>query len=286
VPSVLANIFLEAAKLNADDPRLEGNVLHLGAGRDVIVAGDLHGHRANLARIIAYADLANHADRVLVLQEIVHAPPEAQTGLDRSMDCLLRAARLKIARPEQLVFLLGNHDVAQAMGNEITKSGRGVCRSFVEGVRHAVGEADAPGVLEAINAFLLSAPIAARCPGGVLLCHTLPTPQRMALAGQSIPAGPYRPEDLRRGGAVYEWVWGRNQTAEQVERLAQRLGVAFFVLAHRRIETPCEMVGPKALILTAEHERGAVLQFSSDTALTEATAAQCLRPIAGLDRGR
>ena len=280
----LADIFREAADLNARDDRREANILHLAPGKDVLATGDLHGHRANLTKILAAADLANHPDRRLILQEIIHAPLDARTGHDRSVDVLLRAARLKIAHPEQVIFLLGNHDVAQAIGNEITKAGVGMREAFIRGVRYACGSEGAEEILEAIDAFLLSAPIAARCPGGVMISHTLPTPKRMDLAGWDPPAGPYRPEDLRRGGCVYEWTWGRKQTCEQIDRLADHLGVCFFILGHRQIDTGFEFIHPKAVIITADHERGCVLPFPSDAPLTEETASQCLAPIAALGR--
>ena len=283
--SALADIFHKAAELNVSDPRRGDNVVSLPAGSEVIACGDIHGHRANLNRIIAYADLPARPERQLVLQEIVHGPPDQRTGHDRSVDVLLRAARLKIAQPGQVTFLLGNHDIAQASGNEITKAGRGVCESFILGVRFAVGPDAADEVLEAVKAFLLSLPLAARCPGGTLLCHTLPTPQRMALAGEDIPAGAYTPESIHRGGPVYEWTWGRKQTPEQIDRLAEHLGVSYFVLAHQHIPTGHEVLSPRAILLTSEHDRGAILQFSADTALTEQTALAALKPIAALAAG-
>ena len=285
MPHPLADIFRQAARLNAEDPRRAGNVLAIEGGKEVIATGDLHGHRQNLMKIAAFADLPGRPDRRLVLQEIIHGDPDARTGGDRSVDVLLRAARLKLAHPEQVIFLLGNHDVAQATGNEITKGGRGVCEAFAAGVRSSV-EPDAAGeVLAAINEFLLSIPIAATTPGGVMMIHTLPTPQRMGLAGKDVPAGPYTPQGLARGGCVYEWTWGRNQTPEQIDELAGRLGVSYFVLAHKRIETRFEVVSPRAIIITAEHERGAVLRFSSDEPLDERTVLERLQPIAALGRG-
>jgi hypothetical protein len=282
-----AESFRKAADLNGRDPRRNGNVVGIAAGCEVIAAGDVHGHQANLDRIIACAELPNHEGRRLVLQEILHALPDSQghTGHDHSVEVLLQAVRLKIAHPEQVIFLLGNHDIAQRLGNEITKRGRGVCRQFVAGVRDAVGEAGAAEVLEAIEAFLLSMPIAARTPGGVLMCHTLPTPRRMGLAGESIPDGPYDDKALRRGGRVYEWTWGRKQTPEQVEHLAERLGVGFFILGHRHIDSAYEMIGEKAIILTAEHDRGCLLRFSSDAALTAEDLPRCLVPLASLAEG-
>lgn len=281
----LADIFRKVARLNAEDPRRTGHTIAIEPGKEIIATGDLHGHRQNLMKIISFADLPNRPDRRLMLQEIVHGPPDARTGQDRSVDVLLRAVRLKLASPEQVIFLLGNHDIAQATGNEITKGGRGVCEAFAQGVRNAVEPGATEDVLAAINEFLLSMPIAARTPGGVMMLHTLPTPQRMGLAGRDVPAEPYTPRTLARGGCVYEWTWGRSQTPEQIDALAEHLGAEYFVLAHKRIETAYEVVSPKAIIITAEHERGSLLRFSSDEPLDERTVQDHLRPIAALGRG-
>ncbi|RPI60372.1 MAG: hypothetical protein EHM48_07365, partial [Planctomycetaceae bacterium] len=219
-----ADIFLHAAKINRTDHRLAGSTLSLGSGTDVIVTGDLHGNRANLAKIIAYARLGEHPHRRLIIQEVVHGPLDATSGHDRSIELLLRVARLKVAHPTQVVFVLGNHDIAQVMGNEITKEGRGVCKTFVAGVEHAHGEGAAE-VMAAAHEFLTSFPLAIRCPNGVFISHSLPSPNRMELAGLEILARPYTPEDFSRGKSVYEWTWGRNQTAEQLNQLAGQLGV-------------------------------------------------------------
>lgn len=285
MPSALADTFREAARLTTQDLLRKGNVVSVAAGLEVIVAGDLHGHRANLSKIIAYADLPHHPHRRLVLQEIIHGQPDPRTGQDRSVDALLRACRLKVAHPTQVIFLLGNHDVAQVTGNEITKGGRGVCASFTESLRQAAGDGDAADLTAAVNEFLLSMPLAARCRGGAMICHTLPTPDRMALAGQDIPDTPYTPADLRRGGRVYEWTWGRQQTPEQIDQLAEHLKANFFVLAHKHMDSAYEMLASKAIVLTAEHEHGAILEFPSDLHLTEQIVVRNLKPIAGLGAG-
>lgn len=285
MPNPLAETFRQAAGLNSADSRRQGNVLSLAAGCDVIVSGDVHGHRRNLTRIITYADLGKHPDRRLILQEIVHGPPDRGTGQDRSIEALLRAARLKIAHPNQVVLLLGNHDVAQITGSEITKAGRGVCEAFGKGVEYACGANDAPEVLEAVKQYLLSQPLAVRCPGAVLITHSLPSPRKMRLAGSLIPGEAYCPENLRRGGKVYEWTWGRGQTAKQIERLADRLGVEFFILAHRHIETGYEIISRRAIALTTEHDRGCIMQFSSDATMTDETVAQHIKPVVALTRG-
>lgn len=278
--SPAADIFRQAARLNADR---DANLVGIDDADEVIVTGDLHGNRMALTKIIAHANLDHQPGRRLILQELVHGPLDPRSGKDRSVELLLRAARLKVNCPQQVLFLLGNHDLAQATGNEITKDGMGVCKAFNEGVRFCFGD-DAEEVLSAVDEFLLSMPLAVRCPNRVFLCHSLPSPQRMELAGMDVFDRPWADEDLHRGGGVYEWTWGRNQTPEQIEDLARQLDVDFFVLGHKHIETGWEMVGPRAVVIVSDHAQGGVLQFHTDAPLTGDVPQQYFKPVVALGR--
>ena len=281
MPSAAVDIFRQAAELNASDPRRKGNTVYLEEGCEMIVSGDLHGNRNALHKIIAHARLDHNLQKHLVLQELGHGPPDPKSGQDRSIDVLLRAARLKLQHPRQVLFILGNHDVAQFTGNEIAKEGRGVCKAFAAGIQFAFGD-DGPEVLAAVDLFFRSLPLAIRCPNGVLLTHSLPAPTRMKLAGTEILTRAYREEDFRRGGPVYEWTWGRGQTAEQLEQLAAELGVEFFILGHRHVETGWEFLASRGMIIASDHEHGCIIEFTGDLVLTAEMAAQSVRPIVAL----
>jgi len=281
VPNRAADIFLQAASLCRDDPRRRGSLIELDEGCTVLVAGDIHGNRANFTRIVSYARLAADPHRRLVLQEIIHGPPDARTGHDRSVDLLLRAARLKVERPAQVLFLIGNHDASQVTGGEITKDGRGVCKAFAEGVRYAFAD-DGDEVLAAIGEFLLSAPLAVRTPGGVLISHSLPSPHEADEAGVEILHRPCALDDLRRGRNGYEWVWGRRHDAEQVEALADALGVEFFLLGHYHIEAGYEVICPRVAALASDSAHGCVAEFSGDEPLASETFEAAVRHIVAL----
>jgi len=284
MPHVVADIFRQAAALNIQDRRRKGNVLDLEAGCRVIVAGDVHGNRTNLKKIIDYAALGANPRRRLVLQEVIHGPVDEDSSLDCSVELLLRVARLRIANPTQTALVLGNHDIAQAVGNEIAKDGRGVCKDFSDGVAHAFGPQAAAEISPAINEFLLSAPLAVRCPNGVFIVHSLPSPDRMELAGLGILDRLTGTGDLRRGCGAYEWTWGRGHTPEQIDDLAQRLGVQYFILGHQHGPQGCQTIGPKATILTSDNERGCVMEFSTDEPVTGETADGCVLRIISLGR--
>lgn len=279
--SAAADILHQAAELNRRDERRRGNVLHMEEGVEMIVTGDLHGNRVGLSKILSHAALTPDCPRRLVLQELIHGHVDLRTGHDRSIEQLVRAARTKVACPRQVLFLLGNHDISQITGSEIMKDGHGVCRAFAEGVGFAFPN-DGEEVLEAAMDFLRSQALTIRCPSGVLISHSLPSPSRMNTPWADVLDREYRPDDYRRGGGAYEWTWGRLQTDEQIEKLAEHLNVQFFVIGHKHLDADFEVIGPRAVALTSEHEHGCILKFSGDQPLTAEAIPGCIRPIVTL----
>lgn len=281
--SAVADIFRQAANVCRQSIRRAGNVLNLEAC-ELIICGDIHGHRANLAKILDFANLPHNPQRVLVLQEIIHGPLDAKTGSDRSVELLMRVARLMVSHPQNLLLVLGNHDVAQVTGNEIMKDCAGVCKSFQLGVEQAFGS-EAAEVQAAINELLVAIPIAICWQGRVLISHSLPSPQRMEQAGTGIlRADGYLDVDLKRGGGAYEWTWGRNQTPQQIEALASELGVEFFVLGHRHSGAGFEMVPDRAMSIASDNDRGCVLHLPAQARLTMDNVQDYLKPIITLTR--
>ena len=275
-----ADIIRRAAQLNRDDPRRQGSCIQLTGQCEVIVSGDIHGNRQNLAKILAYANLPGKADRFLVLQEIIHGPADPASGQDRSIELLLRAARLKCAHEAQVLFVLGNHDVAQITGSEITKNGQSFCKSFAEGVGYSFGQADAAEILDAVAEFLLSLPLAVRCDNGVLIAHSLPS-ARQPSAAETL-SRPFGKDDLSRRGGAYNWTWGRGHTPEQLESLAGELGVEFFILGHRHAAGGLEVLSRRAVVLASDHPHGQIIHFSTDSPLSAESAQAKARPIVAL----
>ena len=282
MPSAAADIFRQAAELNSHDERRRGNVIELEAGCDVIVTGDMHGNRKALGKVISYFNRPSSLPRRLILQEIIHGPLDQASGHDRSVELLLRSARLKMDRPKEVIFLMGNHDLAQVSGAEIAKEGRHSCRAFAEGVRFAFAD-EAEEVLAAICDFLRSLPLAVRCPNGVMITHSLPSPGRMKAAGLDILNRPYRNEDFLGGGALYEWTWGRAHSDEQIDSLAAELGATMFILGHRHTRSGCEVIARRAVTLASDHAHGCLIQFVSDQPLDAQTAMMSATPLAGIE---
>jgi len=279
--SPAAEIFVKGAKILREDPRRCGNTVNIEGECSMLVSGDLHGNRPALARIIQACGIRKSPTSFLLLQELIHGELEASTGLDRSVDLLLRAVRLLIDFPTQVLFVMGNHDLAQATGGEITKNTGNVCQAFAQGVLDSYGE-HGPEVLDAIYEFLLAMPLAIRLPNRLQISHTLPCPWRMKLADPGILTRPSAPEDLKRGGPVYEWTWGRNQNDQQLEQLAEQLDVDLFVLGHRHVPDGIEAIGERAVILNSDNLRGCVLPIDCTRSYSVTDAMQAAVPVSAL----
>ena len=115
-----------------------------------------------------------------------------------------------------------------------------------------------------------------------MISHSVPGPARMELAGVDVLLRPIQEEDLRRGGAAYEWTWGRKQTDEQLDKLSEMAVADFFVLGHRKLDVGFEPLGKRAASLTSDNNNGCIMQFGANTALTADNVADHVRPIATL----
>ena len=276
----IANAFVDAAQQLGQDGIRQGNLLSFSADDEIVYCGDIHGHRANLAKIIGFANLGMFPNRRLVLQEIIHEHLDS-AALDKSIEVLLRAVRLKLSYPGQVYFLMGNHDIAQLTGNEITKDGAGVCLAFDAAIDSMFGP-DAGEVRLAVHQFLRAQPLAAACPNGMFLSHSLPGPARMGLVDWTILQRPYAEEDLRRRGAVYEFTWGRDHTAGQLAQLKEKLHAAQFLLGHQPMAEGYAIVHRCEVILSSDHGHGCIMVFPAGGEVPDEGLRDLIQPIAGL----
>jgi mRNA degradation ribonuclease J1/J2 len=67
MPQTIIDLLNKGIEANNADNYRRDNLIYLPAEGSVIVTGDLHGHRRNFERIVAFADLANNPDRHIVL---------------------------------------------------------------------------------------------------------------------------------------------------------------------------------------------------------------------------
>jgi hypothetical protein len=240
--------------------------INLPAGGEVWMTGDLHDHRTNFNKLVRHADLANNPQRHLVLHELIHGEHYDQDGADDSWQTLYKAAELKCSFSGQVHFMLANHDLAQIQGEGIMKAGLSVCEAFTAGVKRDFNSAG-DAVSFAISEFLLSLPLAVRCPNGLFFCHSLPTDAQIGEFDFTIFDRELNGRDYqRRTGAVYQLIWGRNMSPTTAATFAEKVETKILITGHQPQEIGYAVNGDHHLILASEHSQGVFLPIELDKA--------------------
>ena len=100
-----------ATEYNLDDPLREGSLLCLNHHSQIVMTGDLHGHRRNFEKLVTYCGLSSSPTRSVILQEIILEDIEHADQIDMSHELLLETARWKGEFPDQVFFLQSNQEV-------------------------------------------------------------------------------------------------------------------------------------------------------------------------------
>lgn len=143
-------LFRAAAEANLATPFRTGNLIDVSpsSGDDVMVTGDLHGHRRNFNLIRRIAGLETLPRRHLVMQEACHGGPTyPQNGGCMSHTVLEDIARLTVKFPGRVHFLLGNHELAEVTDYPIQKNRQMLNLMFRMGLEQMYGPgSDASGM--------------------------------------------------------------------------------------------------------------------------------------------
>ncbi len=276
-----AATYRAAAQHNRDEPFLRGSTIVLPNYGQLVVTGDLHGHRRNLQRIMNFCDLHHAPARHVVLHEIIHEEPEGIDGQDMSHEVLLDAAKWKTAYPEQIHFLQSNHELAQLIEQDITKGGRVVTYSFLAGMRETYGESYT-AVADALLEFIASYPLAIRTANRVMISHSLPGPEMMKSFDPTVLDREPTGRDLGDGGSGYMLVWGRHQTKKQLDDLSEELNVNTFICGHQPQDMGYDVVANRLIIVASDHNHGVLLPFDLKKQYTTDDLVEAIRPLASI----
>ncbi len=282
-PDEIIETFQNAAEENQLNSLRQHQLVTLPAEGELWVAGDIHDHRRNFDKFTRLADLANNPQRHLILQELIHGDHYDIDGTDGSWWMLYQAARLKCDFPDQVHFLLANHDLAQVHGEGIMKAGQSLCEAFSAGVKKEFGD-DALGVNVAISEFFLSFPLAIRTPNGLFFSHSLPADDQMEGFDFSIFNRPLTgPDYKRRVGSVYQLIWGRNTTPAGATAFANKVGARVLITGHQPQEDGYAINGPRHLIVASDHNQGVFLPVNLSTPYEMPALVRQLKKFVALD---
>ncbi len=272
----------QAASINLRCPIRKGNVLHLPDTGRVIFAGDIHGHRRNLERIVAFADLAARPETHLILHEILHGGPEDDLGGCLSFQLYEEALRLQIQFPQQVHLLLGNHDTAVINDTDVMKCGKEMNQAMKAAMKRYYGQ-EFEETLQALRDYLITQPLAARAPNRIWMSHSLPEDRFIEKFDLGILERTLKPEDCRRGNSGYLLTWGRHHGEATLERISKILDADYFLLGHQPQPSGWHRGGRNLLILASDHNHGCIISFELDKLWRMETLIDRIVPLASLE---
>ena len=281
IATTAAEVYREAARLSREDPFLQGSQLVFPNYGQLVMTGDLHGHRRNFEKLKKFCDLEHLAARHVILHELIHEDVTSLDGKDTSHEVLYDAARWKCDYPDQIHFLLSNHELAQIGRHEITKNGRVVTLDFESAVCGTYGNG-ADDVLRAMYEFIRSFAVAGRTANRVFLSHSLPAPRALPDFDPTVLARVPTAEDLHDRGSAHAIVWGRYHTPAALDTLSDLLDVDYFICGHQPQETGYDVVHDRMVILASDHNHGVFLPFDLGKPVTIDTLTSHIRPFAAV----
>lgn len=273
----------QATILNLQDPCREGSMLVFGNYGQVVMTGDLHGHRRNFEKLIRYCQLETTPIRHVLLHEMIHAEPQRLGESDRSVELLLDAARWKTFFPDQVHFLQSNHELAQLQNHQITKGGRIVTEDFERGVAEVLGTFQIDAALEAIDRFIASFPVAGRSANGLFFAHSLPDVHALQTYDPQCLSRSPEELDLSEGGSVYQLVWGRRHKPEVLDFFADCYQAKFFLIGHQPQEFGYEVLYERMIILASDNNHGVFLPVDCRKDYTIDDLVERIRPFVGVE---
>jgi hypothetical protein len=276
-PNRLLNTLKQAASAFRATPGRRGRLVTPADAAEVMAVGDLHGNLENFRSVLERAQLARFPRRHLVLQELIHGPFRYPGGGDKSHQLVDLVAALKCQYPRQVHLLLGNHELAQWMGQGIAKLDNDLAELFRQGLRTAYG-----GHAEAVYAAYLElfavVPLAVQTSNRIFLSHSLPSARRLDGFERSVvERDAHDREDLWPGGAVHALVWGRDTRPGTAAAFLQKVNADLLITGHIQCAKGFEAPNDRQLILDAMGVPAAYCLFPADRTLTHAELLGCVK---------
>jgi hypothetical protein len=291
-PSRLLRTLQRAVQAFRDTPGRRGRIVYLTDAEDVMVVGDLHGNVENFRSALNIAQLNLHPKRHLVLQELIHGPFHYGDGTDKSHQLVDLVSALKCKHPQQVHLILGNHELAQMMAQDIVKTEAALNASFRRGVAYAYG-ADARKIYETYRNLFDVVPLAVRTPNRVFVSHSLPAAKHIArfnisaLEKDRLEAAKflqllikhtanaddlekYDQQDYAPGGPIYAMLWGRDTRPTTVGAFLRKVDCDLLITGHIRCPEGFSTPNEKQLILDAQVSPGGYCLFPANRPVTQA----------------
>jgi len=281
MPQTIIDLLNKGIEANFADKYRRDNLICLPADGGLILTGDLHGHRRNFERIVAFADLKNNPDRHVLLQEIIHGGPKNSYGDCLSYLLLFDVVRYKLKFPDRVHVIMGNHDTAFINNSEVMKDGREMNRAMCQAIDREYPKNCAKIEL-AMRQYLLSQPLAVRTESRIWASHSLPADCLIDKFDPQIFHRQLKINDIVRPGSAYLLTWGRRHSQKTLNKLAEQFDVDVFVLGHQPQETGWKKAGKNLIIIASEHNHGCIIPVDLTKSYTVEQLIEAIVPLASL----
>jgi hypothetical protein len=267
----VVDTFNRAADANRQMPGRQGCTIFLTPelADEVMVTGDIHGHRRNFNRLRRIAALDKNPRRHLVLQEVCHGGPCYPNNGCMSHALLEDVAELVVEHPQQVHLILGNHELAELTDFPIRKNNQLLNLVFRLGLRHMYGQGEEP-VRQAISRFLWTCPLTIRLPQGVMIAHSLPEFVDSRGFDPSVLLRDPGPDDGIEGRDVFRLVWGRDYRHENVSAFCDIVGAELLITGHEPCREGFLTPNDRQVILDCCSEKAAYAILPLQAELTHA----------------
>jgi hypothetical protein len=276
-PERLLRTLHQACVAFRSTPGRQGRLVSLQGAEEVLVAGDLHGNVDNFRRILLKAELANHAHRHLVFQELIHGPFHYPDGTDKSHQLVDLVAALKCQFTSRVHLLLGNHELAQWTNQWIAKADTDLNDNFRAGLEFAYPGRSAE-IYDAYLALFAVVPLAIRTPNRVFLSHSLPSAKRLeAFDPTRLTEDLTEDQDLEAGSLVHALVWGRDTRPATVQEFLRKVDADLLITGHIPCERGFDAPNDQQIILDCLGTPACYCLFSANRTLTHQDLVGCVQ---------
>jgi hypothetical protein len=281
MPQKIIDLLNSGAEANTADKFRRGNVIHLPADVRLIVTGDIHGHRRNFERIVAFADLPENPNNHVLLQEIIHGGPRDAGGGCLSHKLLFDVVRYKLDFPDRVHIIMGNHDIAFINNSKVMKDGEEMNRLTKLALDREFEDAS-NDVQLAMRQFLFSQPLAVRCENRIWLSHSLPADHFVNNFDRNVLDKQLKINDCVKPGSAYLLTWGRDYSSKTIDKMAELFDVDTFILGHQPQEEGWARVGDNLIIIASDHSHGCLLPIDLSKSYTVDTLIDSIVPLASI----
>ncbi len=281
MPQTIIDLLKKGIDANNTDTFRRGNLIHLPADGNLIITGDIHGHRRNFEKIVSFADLDNNPDRHIILQEIIHGGPEDPQGGCLSYKLLFDVIRYKLDFPQCVHIIMGNHATAFINDSEILKNGKEMNRALRCAIEREFKE-NSIEIISAMKQLLFSMPLAVKCDTKIWISHSLPSDRLADKFDREILDRQLIPEDLVKPGSAYLLTWGRKHSQQLLDKMAGLFDVDIFVLGHQAQPQGWSRAGKNLIIIASDHNHGCLLPVNLAKSYTVEQLIESIVPLASI----